>query len=427
MQIDEIYNCFLQYPTIKTDNRKIVADDIFVALKGPNFNGNDYVQQALEAGAAYCITDEDVLCENNKVIAVDNCLATLQELAKIHRSTFDIPFIAITGSNGKTTTKELVHQVLSKKFRCYTTEGNLNNHIGIPLTILKIKSDAQIAVVEMGANHLLEIAGYCEYAMPTWGNITNCGKAHLEGFGSVEAIIRGKGELFDYLRENNGSIFMNADYDYLVKLSTGIHNIVSYGSANSEADYVGEAIKDNELLEVVVRKGTNFSSVKTKLVGGYNLPNVLTAISIGKTFGVEDDDIKSALESYEPSNSRSQLIHKNTNKIILDAYNANPTSMAAAIENFAGMEGENKVLVLGSMKELGADSAKEHEQIISLISNYNWSKVLVAGEGYQNVPANITHVKTSLEAAEWFRQQNFKHSQILVKGSRGMQMEKVLE
>jgi UDP-N-acetylmuramoyl-tripeptide--D-alanyl-D-alanine ligase len=424
MEISDLYKLYLQHPGIQTDTRKIKQGDIFFALRGPNFNGNDYLQKALELGTSYCVADQPQAETNDRIIVVNDSLETLQQLAKYHRLQFNIPFIAITGSNGKTTTKELVHEVLSAKYKCYTTEGNLNNHIGIPLTILKIKADAEIAVIEMGANHQKEIEGYCRYALPTHGNITNCGKAHLEGFGGEEGVRKGKGELMVYLSETGGTAFVNSDYDYAAEMSVGIKQVITYGTKN--ADYTGTIKDDHEFLEVVITKGADLPSVKTQLVGGYNLPNVLTAVCLGKTFGVEDSAIKNSLEHYTPSNSRSQLLQKGTNKIILDAYNANPTSMKAAIENFAKMDGDNKVLVLGGMMELGDESEREHAQIVDIISKYTWKKVALAGN-YKELPAGYEHFDSSAEAAEWFKSQHFEHAQILVKGSRSMQMEKILE
>lgn len=425
MQTADLYKLFKQYPQIETDTRKVKKGDLFFALKGPNFNGNHYVQQALDAGASYCITDEPTITNHPSIILVEDSLTALQNLAALHRKQFDIPFIAITGSNGKTTTKELVHEVLSTHFRCYTTKGNLNNHIGIPLTILRIKEDAEIAVIEMGANHQKEIEGYCLYAMPTHGNITNCGKAHLEGFGGIEGVKKGKAELMKYLASTGGSAFVNTDYDYAQELIIGVSNIITYGTKN--ADFVGHVTNDSTFLEVTIDLGANIPLIQTHLVGGYNLPNILTAVAIGKTFGVPDSLILKALEQYQPSNSRSQLIEKNGNQIILDAYNANPTSMKAAIENFAQMEGVHKILMLGSMMELGEESELEHNGIIAIIQKYNWDKVVVTGNGYTQIPDNFLHFENSAEAGEWFKLQNFNGKQILIKGSRSMQMEKILD
>ena len=427
MEINHLYELFIKYPSVQTDSRKIKKGDIFFALKGPSFNGNKYAQQALDNGAACCIVDEETHIQNERVIQVGDCLQTLQQLAKKHREQFNIPFIAITGSNGKTTSKELIHAVLSAAFKTYTTEGNLNNHIGIPLTILKIKSDAEIAVIEMGANHQKEIAGYCMYTLPTHGMITNCGKAHLEGFGGVEGVKKGKGELFDYLKKYNAVAFIYNNYDYLVDMSKGISAIISYGTVN--ADIIGHEIKEtnSEFLKVAVTKGAFISEIKTQLVGDYNLPNVLAAVCIGKYFKLNDDKIKEALEKYTPSNSRSQLIEKGSNKIILDAYNANPSSMKAAIENFANMPGDKKVLMLGGMMELGDESILEHESLVNLIKKYPWYKVVLVGNDYKELPAGFILFNNATEAREWYQQQRLTNAQILIKGSRSMQMEKVLE
>ncbi len=426
MQIEDFYKIFLQYPAVQTDTRKLKKGDLFFALKGENFNGNLFTQQALEAGAAYAVTDEPVTFTSEKIIRVDDVLTTLQLLAKHHRQQFNIPFIAITGSNGKTTTKELVHEVLSASYKTYTTEGNLNNHIGIPLTILKIKQDAEIAVIEMGANHQKEIESYCQYVLPTHGLITNCGKAHLEGFGGIDGVRQGKGELFAYLKQTAGTAFIMADYDYLKEMSAGITSIITYGTI-ADAALQGFVIDEEDLLHVNIIKGAATGIIKTHLVGDYNLPNVLAAVAAGKYFKVPDDKIKQALQNYTPSNSRSQLIEKGTNKIILDAYNANPTSMKAAIENFAAMHGDKKVLLLGGMMELGEESIGEHKSIINLIDKYKWQKVVLVGGDYKKINHSYLYFDDSLQAKDWLLQQHFKNVQLLVKGSRSMKMERVLE
>lgn len=427
MQIEELYKLYLAHPSVETDTRKIKSGSIFFALKGPTFNGNDYAQQALDKGASYCVVDELRAVISDRVILVEDCLAALQSLAKKHRQTFNIPFIGITGSNGKTTTKELVHAVLSSTANTYTTTGNLNNHIGVPLTILKVKQDAEFAVVEMGANHLREIAGYCEYALPTHGLITNCGKAHLEGFGSEAAIKIAKGELFDHLRQHDGTAFLYADYDYLIEMSAGIKTVVRYGSNNGDAMVCGKANENSDLLEVIMTKGTSFQSVRTNLVGSYNLPNVLAAITIGKTFGIPEDAIKSALENYQPSNSRSQLLEKDNNQIILDAYNANPSSMQVAIENFAARKGNNKVVILGAMMEMGDASKEEHMRLVKQLEKDSWRQVVLVGEDFRNLSNNYRHFSNVSEAADWYRKQSFRDMQILIKGSRSMQMERLLD
>jgi UDP-N-acetylmuramoyl-tripeptide--D-alanyl-D-alanine ligase len=429
MQIEDLYKIYLQHPSVQTDTRKIKQGDIFFALKGGNFNGNSFALQAIELGAAYAIVDEDITEE--KIIKVTDVLQTLQSLAKHHREQFNtmpngrqVPFIAITGSNGKTTTKELIHQVLSTTYKTYTTEGNLNNHIGIPLTILKIKQDAQIAVIEMGANHQKEIEEYCKYAQPTHGLITNCGKAHLEGFGGVEGIRKGKGELFDYLRANNGTVFIMRDYDYLQEMSQGIASIFSYGTVN--ANVVGNVLQEDTFLQVSVTNGI-IETIKTQLVGDYNLPNVLAAVAIGAYFKIDTQKIKNALEAYVPSNSRSQLIKKDTNTIILDAYNANPSSMKLAIENFAKIDADKKVLLLGGMMELGNESVAEHQAIVYLLNKYHWQNVVLVGGDFNKVTHPYIYFDTSTLAKEWMVSNNFTNTYFLIKGSRSMQMEKVLE
>lgn len=424
MKIEELYAIYLQYPSIQTDTRKLQPNDLFFALKGPNFNGNNFAKKALHAGAALAVIDEEEYAIHDKIILVDNVLETLQALATHHRRQLNIPFIAITGSNGKTTTKELVHVVLSTTYTTYTTEGNLNNHIGVPLTILKIKSNAQMAVIEMGANHLGEIASYCLMAQPTHGVITNCGKAHLEGFGSEEGVRKAKGELYDYLKKTDGTIFLMQDYAYLQQMSAGITHKYTYGTTN--ADIVGAATALGSFLTVQFTKGIG-AIVKTALAGTYNLPNVLAAAAIGTYFTISEKNIVQALTAYAPSNSRSQLIQKGNHKIVLDAYNANPSSMKAAIENLAVLGEENKVLVLGAMAELGANSLMEHEDIIREISKYSWKAVLLVGGDFLKSDHPYLKLSSAAEAGTWLQQQNLKGTYMLIKGSRSMQMEKVLD
>lgn len=427
MDISELYQIYKKYPSVQTDTRKVQQGDLFFALKGPNFNGNLFVEKAFEKGASYCVVDEDVFPEDTRVIRVDDVLMTLQLLAKKHRKQFTIPFIAITGSNGKTTTKELIHAVLSTTYKTYTTEGNLNNHIGIPLTILKIKEDAEMAVIEMGANHQKEIASYCEYALPTYGLITNCGKAHLEGFGGIEGVRKGKGELFEYLKVNKGTVFLFNDLNYLNGMSHGAENIITYGTGVDVANVEGVVYDDKEYLKVKINKGASIDLIHTNLVGGYNLPNILAAVCVGKTFAVSDENIKTALEAYLPSNSRSQLVHFGSNSIILDAYNANPSSMKVAIENFANMPGSNKILMLGGMMELGTESNLEHINMVNLIKQFSWENVVLVGNQYQEIHEGFTFFTNVMEASEWFKSMCFENKQILIKGSRSIQMEKILE
>jgi UDP-N-acetylmuramoyl-tripeptide--D-alanyl-D-alanine ligase len=488
MNIEQLYRIFQQHPSIVTDTRLLKKGDLFFALKGPNFNGNQFAARALELAAAYAVVDEPQAAGSksqtgggvaeaegdgaDRFILVDDALATLQALALHHRRQFDIPFIAITGSNGKTTTKELIHAVLSSAYTVYTTQGNLNNHIGVPLTLLSIKADAQFAVIEMGANHQGEIAGYCRYALPTHGLISNVGLAHLEGFGGPEGVRLGKGELFDFLRGSDnggdgatsGTAFVMWDYDYLREMCAGIPHIVSYGT--KDADYNGvvaqgkedrlQAASDkpqagkqeNPFLNVEIIHGAETGIIHTQLVGDYNLPNVLAAVAVGRHFGVSDARIREAIAAYAPSNSRSQLIEKDGNHIILDAYNANPSSMRAAIENFARLAGADagadtrggadgadttaggKVLILGAMAELGAGSVEEHQRIADLIGKYPWRQVLLVGGDF----LKIAHPKDgawlsfpdAAAAGQWLRSAGIKGAYILIKGSRGMKMETVL-
>jgi UDP-N-acetylmuramoyl-tripeptide--D-alanyl-D-alanine ligase len=425
MTIAELYEKYLRFPSIQTDTRKIKPGDIFFALKGPNFNGNNFASQAIEQGAAYAVVDEQEFADEEQLIWFPDTLKCLQELALHHRQQLNIPFIAITGSNGKTTTKELIHAVLSSHYITYTTKGNLNNHIGVPLTILSVKPDAQLAVIEMGANHQKEIAGYCVYTLPTHGVITNCGKAHLEGFGGVEGVRKGKGELYDHLRVNDGTAFVMWDYDYLRAMSKGIKKIITYGTA--DADFVGSVSASEPFLEVSIATGLHTKTISTQLVGAYNLPNVLVALTIGKYFEVPEEKITHAIETYEPSNSRSQMVVKDGNRIILDAYNANPSSMKLAIENIAALHEQTKVLCLGAMAELGDESLAEHQSIVDLIGQYEWAEVALVGGDFLKLKHPYHSFTNSSEAAEWFRKRRFNDACILIKGSRSTGMEKILD
>lgn len=425
MSIEQLYDIYLQYPHVQTDTRKLKQGDIYFALKGENFNGNQFAKQALEAGASYAVIDELAYQLNDQCILVDDVLSSLQQLACHHRKQFKIPFIAITGSNGKTTTKELMHAVLSSTYKTSATEGNLNNHIGIPLTILKIKKDTEIAIIEMGANHQKEIEGYCKIALPTHAIINNCGKAHLEGFGGIEGVRKGKGELFDYIREINGIIFRNADLDYLISMSSGIDQQITYGSTT--ADYRGIIESNEPLLNVAITTPKLECIIRTQLVGEYNFPNVMAAVAIGSYFNIPIETIQRSIEHYSPSNSRSQLIVQGSNTIILDAYNANPTSMAAAIRNFRNADYPNKVVMIGAMMELGEESQHEHQQIISLLEESNWNYVVLVGGDFKNCHHSFIYFNTSQEASAWYTSKSFEHTSFLIKGSRAMAMEKVLQ
>ena len=425
--IEALYSIYTKHPSVVTDTRKLKLGDLYFALKGPNFNGNTFALQALEQGAAYAIVDEEIPNSSafqERILFVDDVLTTLQALAKYHRQQFNIPFIAITGSNGKTTTKELVYAVLASHFKTYTTQGNLNNHIGVPLTLLSIPKDAEMAVIEMGANHLHEIESYCSYTLPTHGMITNCGKAHLEGFGSEAGVKKGKGELFDFLSAHNGTAFVMEDYDYLQTMSNKIPNVIGYGQHNGQIQ--GEAIDHNGMLTVKINKGIDIDQIQTNLVGNYNLPNVLAAVAIGHEFKVPNDKIKSAIENYIPTNSRSQLLTWNNNEVILDAYNANPSSMKLAVENFAKINKENKIVCLGGMRELGADTLMEHQLLIDQLNQTNWENVLLVGSEFKPCVHNYLYFDTVQEAKAWLHAQTLKGYTLLIKGSRGIQMEQLI-
>jgi UDP-N-acetylmuramoyl-tripeptide--D-alanyl-D-alanine ligase len=427
ISISDLYEIYKSYPQVQTDTRQLKKGDLYFALKGPNFNGNEFALQALEQGAAYAIVDEPVQASEHlqmRILQVEDVLTSLQALAKFHRAQFNIPFIAITGSNGKTTTKELVAAVLSSHYKIYTTKGNLNNHIGVPLTLLSIQQDAQFAIIEMGANHLKEIESYCSYTLPTHGMITNCGKAHLEGFGSEEGVRKGKGELFDYLRAHQGTVFLMQDFDYLVKMTQGISNIIGYGKEHGQIQ--ADAIDQNGMLTVQIKKGIEIDSIQTHLVGNYNLPNVLAAVAIGHHFKVPNDKIKMAIENYIPSNSRSQLLNWNNNEVILDAYNANPSSMKLAVENFARMNKQNKMVCLGGMRELGADTLMEHQMLIDQLKETNWKQVMLVGSEFKPCDHNFLYFDTVLEAKAWLQAQELKGYTLLIKGSRGIQMEQLI-
>lgn len=426
MKIEELYKLYLQYPSVQTDTRQLQQGDMFFALKGPNFNGNAFAQQAIDAGAVCAVIDEKEFEIPHKTFLVDDVLTTLQQLAHHHRKQFYIPFIAITGSNGKTTTKELIHAVLKEAYTTYTTEGNLNNHIGVPLTILKVKPEAEMAVIEMGANHLHEIESYCKIAEPNYGLITNCGKAHLEGFGSLEGVKKAKGELFDYLRQRqDGRAFVMWDYDYLQQMSDDIYKIIKYGTTE-DVDYRGKVLAAAPFLSVAVIDNGTRVEIHTKLVGDYNLPNVLAAVAVGRNMKISIEKIKQAIENYEPSNSRSQLMEAGSNIIILDAYNANPGSMKLAIENFAKMAAEKKMLVLGAMAEMGNETIAEHQQLINLIEQYQWTDVILVGKAFEPFNHLYKVFENAEQATVEIQKNTYEQTWFLIKGSRSSRMEKVL-
>jgi len=425
MSIDELYSIYRQNPGVQTDTRKLKPNDIFFALKGPNFNGNTYAETALDMGAAIAVIDDKAYYTRpDKMMLVEDVLHTLQELALWHRMQLNIPILAITGTNGKTTTKELVSTVLASTYKTIATVGNLNNHIGVPLTLLSIPPDTEIAVIEMGANHQLEIESYCRIARPTHGIITNIGKAHLEGFGSEEGVRKAKGELYDFLRDHDGSVFVCNSYPYLLEMSEGIMEVITYGEA--DADCTGQPLATSALLGVKVTSDDTVGTLQTHLTGAYNFPNVMAAVTVGLYFNVPGARIKEAIERYVPSNNRSQVIKQGSNTVIMDAYNANPSSMRAAIENFAGIEAAKKVLLLGAMMELGPDSVKEHQALVDLLQRTHWHAVVLVGGDFSKVQHPYLLLENAAAAAQWLQQQQFTDTYILVKGSRSIGMEKVL-
>ncbi len=423
--IQSLYRHYQHSNGVETDTRKIRQGALFFALKGPNFNGNQFAAEALKKGAAYAVIDEPEYAISEKYLVVPNVLEVLQQLALHHRNQFHIPFLAITGSNGKTTTKELISAVLSTSYITSTTAGNLNNHIGIPLTILRIKKDTEIAIIEMGANHPGEIAAYCSIVRPTHGIITNCGKAHLEGFGSLEGVKKAKGELYDYLREHEGTIFRNTDLPYLEEMATGIKDQITYGSGN--AGFTGTASLNNVWLSIRYHHQSGTQTINTRLAGIYNFANAMAAISIGEYFKVPVTKIVAAITEYYPDNARSQWLNCGSNQVILDAYNANPTSMQAAITNFAATELKNKMVWLGAMKEMGNESTAEHQNLIQLIQQYDWQQVILVGKEFEQYPSEFHWFETAADAAQFIRQNPPHNASILIKGSRSSQMELLLE
>ena len=418
MDIKELYNLYLQHPCITTDSRDCPEGSIFLALKGESFDGNKFALQALEKGCALAIIDEPEYRKDDRFILVDNCLQTFKDLAREHRRQFDIPVIGITGTNGKTTTKELIAAVLQKKYNVLYTQGNFNNDVGVPKTLFRLSKEHEIAVIEMGASHPGDIKTLVETAEPTCGLITNVGKAHLQGFGSFEGVIKTKCELYDFLRSRNDSlIFINADNEHLIDQIGDEEEIwLSPYSTDPEKQYScisGEVIECNPFLKFRWReplmvleeegRSTKWHKVQTQLIGSYNIDNLLAAIAVGINFGVDRKKICEALENYVPSNNRSQMTVTAKNHLVVDAYNANPSSMQAALENFSLMQADHKMAILGQMGELGADSDKEHRQLISYLKTAGYDEVWLVGDNFQDIPCpfrkfhDVEEVKTAIQ------------------------------
>lgn len=421
---DYLYSLFLEHPRVTTDSRDTPPSSLFFALKGASFNGNAFASKALEAGCSYAVVDEPDAVTNERCLLVDNVLESLQALAHQHRLACGIQVIGITGTNGKTTTKELVAAVLSRKFNLLYTRGNLNNHIGVPLTLLQLTKEHEMAVIEMGANHPGEIRELAAIADPDFGLITNVGKAHLEGFGSFEGVIRTKGELYDHLRAKKGKVFINVDNPMLTSIAHGIEQL-PYATSPGHL-FWGETLSCSPFLNLKWHHGDREVLATTKLIGSYNLENALAAVRMGLYFGVSEADIVSALNDYEPSNNRSQLKKTERNTLIIDAYNANPTSMAAALRNFQLYEAASKAVILGSMKELGDQSLEEHKLLIAAVNEAAFDRVFLIGDEFKAVPCEFPVFSNTEEFSNYIMDTPLAGYTILIKGSRGNQLETVL-
>lgn len=442
MEIISIYNKFKECGSVTTDSRTLKGGELFFALKGEKFDGNEYAMKALEAGAAYAVVNRDSsvsATDDPRLIKVDDTLKTLQELARWHRSMTivsgkPLTVIALTGTNGKTTTKELIRAVLSARYNVTATEGNLNNSIGVPLTLLKINKDTQLAVVEMGASHPGDIKELVDIALPDYGLITNVGKAHLLGFGSFEGVMNTKGELYDYLRRTSDKVFINVDNPHLCRMASERNLqsdperpyslLIPYG-----VEYQGATVLESSAEHPFLRIRIGDRMISTNLVGAYNADNVMAALAVGQYFGVPFEDAVNAVSSYVPSNNRSQMTRTEHNTLIVDAYNANPTSMAAALENFSNVSADNRIAMLGDMLELGEDSAAEHKAVIESALSRGFSKVFFVGNEFSAVSLasdEAVFFQTSDELAEYLKSNPVQGATVLIKGSRGTRMEKVI-
>lgn len=432
-RIEELYKHFMNHPQVCTDTRDIKKDAIFFALKGDNFNANKFAEQALNSGCSLAVIDEPEYKKDERYFLVDDVLSALQALANYHRKQLSIPVISITGSNGKTTSKELLNAVLSQKYDVLATKGNLNNHIGVPLTLLSITKEHEMAIVEMGANHQGEIAMLCSIAEPDYGMITNIGKAHLEGFGGYEGVIKAKSELYHYINKKGGKLFVNADNDLLQRLSEGM-NKISFGTLQ-DVDFTGVFIESNPFVKLKFKAQSDEQTIEekhvvtTQLVGNYNFENILAAACIGHYFRVSEKQIEHGLESYVPSNNRSQVMKTANNLLLMDAYNANPSSMNAAIENFAKMDQPNKMVILGDMLELGIESEKEHDTVVQLLEAKGIKNALLVGPYFMKASrlSGAISFANSDEALNYLKAHPVKDATVLVKGSRGIKLEKVVD
>lgn len=426
--LEELYHHYLNHGSVATDSRSIPKGAIFFGLKGDKFDGNKFAEQALNNGASLAVIDNPTFMTHDCIL-VENTLKTLQELANHHRKQLKAKIIGITGTNGKTTTKELIQCVLSKKYHAVATKGNLNNQIGVPLTLLSLTADVEVAIVEMGASHPGDIAELASIAAPDIGIITNIGKAHLEGFGSYEGVVRTKGELYDYIARHKGLIIYNQHNEVLKQLvmGIGIANKLEYSNYCKSIKVTNQ--HDTPFISVNVEMaGTDKPmDIKTKLVGSYNIENIEAAIAVGLHFGVKPELIKNAIEEYNPSNSRSQLIQTKRNTVIMDAYNANPTSMEAAVRNFTSLESPNKIIILGEMLELGSYAESEHKKVVKLLESLGATQVFLIGQNFSGINSSYGWFADAKACAEYFRSHEVANATILLKGSRGVGLERVLD
>lgn len=424
----DIYKKFLECGKVSTDSRTIDKGDLFFALKGPNFNGNEYAQQALDKGASYVVVDEALSDHDDKYLVVEDSLRTLQQSSNYHRGNFDIPFIAIAGSNGKTTTKELIKAVLSTSYETYCSPGNFNNEIGVPLTLLGLKKNTQMAVIEMGAKHRGDIEELCAIVNPTHGLVTNTGKDHLETFITLENTRKANAELYEHLSGNDGVAFVNIADDELLKEAEIVKQEVTYGK-DQKADYYGVINKIFPYLGISFNSKNGMVNIQSKLTGKYNFENIMAAIALGKYFQVDDQMIKKAIEAYQPTNNRSQIIKRNSNTFILDAYNANPTSMKEALDNLGEIDAGKKVAILGDMLELGKASEEEHFLIVSQLKKLSLYGIILVGKEFEKVKDEIDcfHFDDVEQARQWFDRQHYENTTFLLKGSRLIQLEKLLD
>lgn len=419
MQVSEFYNHFIKANfNFITDSRKISSGCVFFALKGDNFNGNSFAIKALEQGASYAVVDENVGTDK-RLILVDDVLTYMQELAHFHRKCFDIPVVGICGSNGKTTTKNLIYRVLAKKYKTHCTQGNFNNHIGVPITLLEMPQDAEVAIIELGTNSPGEIAELCSITNPNYGLITNIGKEHLEGFGTLEAVAKEESEIYHYLLKNKGTAFINADDDWLSRMSRGLENKILFTKADCKIETLVPTIQFSY-------KNVSFTS---SLMGDYNLDNILTAIAIGEHLRVDLQYIRDGIAEYQPDNNRSQLIQKGTNTILLDAYNANPSSMQVAISNFAKMPQIQKVLILGDMFEMGPTANQEHDELLQWCTQFGFTKIYTLGDHFSAISVNsdISTPSSMEKLGEEIKTVDYQNTAFLIKGSRGMKMERIVD